>query len=429
MASIIRIKRSSSSSAPTTLGNGELAYSAGSGTQANGGERLYIGFGTEIAGGAPQFIIGGKYFTDLLDHVHGTLTASSALIVDSSSKVNNFKVDNIDLDANTISTTDLNGNLILAPNGTGLVSITKAATVAGTLAVTGDVSVNTNKFNVTAASGNTAIAGTLSVTGATTLTGATNIVGDFSVATSKFTVAATSGNTVVAGTLQAGATTLSSATITNNLTVSGTFNSDDITAANISVAGNATITGNLTVQGTTTTVNSTSVSISDVNLTLAKDATTSAQADGAGFTVAGANATIIYASASDDWTFNKNVNAPNLTVSGSITGNASSATKWQTARNLSLTGDATATLTSVDGTANVSAALTLATVNTNVGTYGSSTSVPTFTVNAKGLVTAASQTAIPIATASVNGLASFTSTDFTVAAGLVSINQVDGGTY
>ena len=541
MASIIRIKRSSSSTAPTTLGNGELAYSAGSGSQANGGERLYIGFGTETAGGAPQFVIGGKYFTDLLDHVHGTLTANSALIADSSSKLNNLKVDNLDLNDNTVSSTDTNGNIILDPNGTGLVSVTKAANIGGTLAVTGattlsstlgvtgattlsstlgvtgattlsstlavtgdvsvntnkfnvtaasgntaiagtlgvtgattlsstlavtgattlsstlgvtgattlsstlgvtgattlsstlavtgDVSVNTNKFNVTAASGNTAIAGTLSVAGATTLTGATNIVGDFSVATNKFTIAAASGNTVVAGTLQAGATTLSSATITNNLTVNGTFNSDDITAANISVAGNATITGNLTVQGTTTTVNSTAVSIADVNLTLAKDATNSAQADGAGFTVAGANATIVYASVTDDWTFNKNVNAPNLTVSGAITGNASSATKWQTARNLSLTGDATATLASVDGTANVSAALTLATVNTNVGTYGSSTSVPTFIVNAKGLITAASQTAIPIATTSVNGLASFTSTEFTVTSGLVSINQIDGGTY
>ena len=453
MASIIRIKRSSSSTAPTTLGNGELAYSAGSGSQANGGERLYIGFGTETAGGAPQFVIGGKYFTDLLDHVHGTLTANSALIADSNSKLNNLKVDNLDLNDNTVSSTDTNGNIILDPNGTGLVSVTKAANIGGTLgvtgattlsstlgvtgattlsstlAVTGDVSVNTNKFNVTAASGNTAIAGTLSVAGATTLTGATNIVGDFSVATNKFTIAAASGNTVVAGTLQAGATTLSSATITNNLTVNGTFNSDDITAANISVAGNATITGNLTVQGTTTTVNSTAVSIADVNLTLAKDATNSAQADGAGFTVAGANATIVYASVTDDWTFNKNVNAPNLTVSGAITGNASSATKWQTARNLSLTGDATATLASVDGTANVSAALTLATVNTNVGTYGSSTSVPTFTVNAKGLITAASQAAIPIATTSVNGLASFTSTEFTVTSGLVSINQIDGGTY
>ena len=71
-------------------------------------------------------------------------------------------------------------------------------------------------------------------------------------------------------------------------------------------------------------------------------------------------------------------------IVGSVTGNAGTATTWATARDLSLTGDATATLTGVDGSANVSAALTLATVNSNVGAF---TKV---TVNGKGLVTAAS---------------------------------------
>ena len=71
------------------------------------------------------------------------------------------------------------------------------------------------------------------------------------------------------------------------------------------------------------------------------------------------------------------------TITGSITGNAGTATTWATARDLSLTGDGTATLASVDGSANVSAALTLATVNSNIGAF---TKV---TVNAKGLVTAA----------------------------------------
>lgn len=42
-------------------------------------------------------------------------------------------------------------------------------TIPGTLAVTGNVAVNTNKFTVTAASGNTLVAGTLDVTGAATL--------------------------------------------------------------------------------------------------------------------------------------------------------------------------------------------------------------------------------------------------------------------
>jgi len=72
------------------------------------------------------------------------------------------------------------------------------------------------------------------------------------------------------------------------------------------------------------------------------------------------------------------------TIVGSISGNAGTATTWETARNLSLTGDGTATLSAVNGSANVSAAFTLATVNANVGTFTK------LTVNAKGLVTAAS---------------------------------------
>lgn len=79
------------------------------------------------------------------------------------------------------------------------------------------------------------------------------------------------------------------------------------------------------------------------------------------------------------------------TIVGDISGNAGTATTWQTARDLSLTGDGTATLASVNGSANVSAAFTLATVNSNVGTFLKTT------VNAKGLVTAAT-------TANINDL-------------------------
>ena len=220
----------------------------------------------------------------------------------------------------------------------------------------------------------------------------------------------------------------------NNVTVSGQLSSDDITAANISVAGNATITGNLTVQGTTTTVNSTTVAIGDKNITLAKDAANGGEADGAGLTILGPTtpATILYNSTNNSWDFNKQVYA---NVTGDLTGNASTATRWQTARNLTLSGDVTATLSGVDGSATVDAAVTLATVNSNVGTFGNSTSVPTLTVNAKGLVTAASSTAIPTATAAassgsaVKGLASFSTANFAVDSGFVTLAEIDGGSY
>ena len=118
--SVIKIKRSGSSGAPSALGQGELAYSYLAGTQANGGDRLYIGTGTETAGEAANIeVIGGKYFTEKLDHVPGTLTANSALIVDASSKIDVLNVDNITINGNEISSTDTNGNITLNPNGSG----------------------------------------------------------------------------------------------------------------------------------------------------------------------------------------------------------------------------------------------------------------------------------------------------------------------
>ena len=133
MAAIIRLKRSTTSGDPTTLGNGELAYSSLAGLQNNGGDRIFIGVGTETAGNAAaHHVIGGKYFTDMLDHVHGTVTADSALIVDSASKLDILNVDNVTLNGNTVSTTDTNGNLILNPNGTGKVSIASAYTIPRT---------------------------------------------------------------------------------------------------------------------------------------------------------------------------------------------------------------------------------------------------------------------------------------------------------
>lgn len=130
MASIIRIKRSTVAGNPSTLAAGELAYSALTDNGSNGGDRLYIGIGSETAGNAANhYVIGGKFFTDRLDHTAGTLTANSAIVVDGDSKIDILNVDNITLNGNTISTTDVNGNLILSPNGTGLVSIAGAYTL------------------------------------------------------------------------------------------------------------------------------------------------------------------------------------------------------------------------------------------------------------------------------------------------------------
>jgi len=59
----------------------------------------------------------------MLDHVTGTLTASSAVLVDSNSKIDNWLVDDISLNANIITTSTTDADLILAANGTGKVVI------------------------------------------------------------------------------------------------------------------------------------------------------------------------------------------------------------------------------------------------------------------------------------------------------------------
>src|SRR6056300_166707 len=96
MSTIIQIKRSSGTSAPATLKLGELAYTYGTGTQGNLGDRLFIGEGGVDGDGNANNItvIGGQYFTDQLDHVQGTLTASSALLVDSNKAIDEIFIGN-----------------------------------------------------------------------------------------------------------------------------------------------------------------------------------------------------------------------------------------------------------------------------------------------------------------------------------------------
>ena len=96
MATIIKIKRTTGSSAPSGLAQGELAYvydtSAASTGAGGNGLRLFIGDHTSTSNAAIE--IGGQYYKLLLDHAHGTLTASSALIVDSNKAIDELLIGN-----------------------------------------------------------------------------------------------------------------------------------------------------------------------------------------------------------------------------------------------------------------------------------------------------------------------------------------------
>jgi len=96
MATVIQIKRSPATSAPSTLKLGELAYTYGTGTQSNLGDRIFIGEGGVDSNGDANnvSVIGGQYFTDMLDHVHGTLTGNSALTADANLAIDTINVGN-----------------------------------------------------------------------------------------------------------------------------------------------------------------------------------------------------------------------------------------------------------------------------------------------------------------------------------------------
>ena len=104
----ILIRRSGDSGIPTGLRGGELAYSylpdPSTGGGGNGGDRLYFGVGSDQTELANRIdVIGGKYFTDLLNHTHGINTPNTALIVDSARAIDQL---NIDSNLTVLGTTD-----------------------------------------------------------------------------------------------------------------------------------------------------------------------------------------------------------------------------------------------------------------------------------------------------------------------------------
>ena len=78
---------------------------------------------------------------------------------------------------------------------------------------------------------------------------------------------------------------------------------------------------------------------------------------------------------------------------GALIGNASTATTWQTARLIGVSGDATGQV-SVNGSANANVPLTLSNSGVTAGTYGGATQIPTFAVDSKGRLTSAANVAI-----------------------------------
>jgi hypothetical protein len=336
VANLTRIKiltTGSTTTAPSNIKTGELAYSYVAGTQGNNGDRLYIGTGAESGNPAVAStvdIIGGKYFTSLLAHAHGTLTASSAIITDSNNKINQLNVDNLRLDANTLTSTNTNGDVIIDPNGTGktvlhnvyidgtsdslaefIYDTVGGAVTGGTgITVTNSDGADTSTVSITNtgvtagdygsatqiptftvnAQGQLTAAGVANVATALTVNGNSGS-GSVDLLTDNLTITGTaneivttaskSGTTVtVAVALPDDVTIGDALTVTGNASVGGTFSVDgnvtlgNATSDTVATTGNLTVGGNLTVNGTTTSVNSTTITLDDPVLVLADNSGT-----------------------------------------------------------------------------------------------------------------------------------------------------------
>jgi hypothetical protein len=97
--------------------------------------------------------------------------------------------------------------------------------------------------------------------------------------------------------------------------------------------------------------------------------------------------------------------------------NVATANALATGRTAALTGDASGTSAAWTGSGNLSIPLTLNTVNSNVGAFGSSAAVPVITVNAKGLITA-------VSTAALGSIATQSSASVAITGGAISATTI-----
>jgi hypothetical protein len=267
---IIKIKRTTGTTAPSSLNAGELAFSGGAGTQGNLGQRLFIG---DPANSNAVTVIGGNYFSNLLDHVHGTTTASSALIVNAAKSTSELRTPALYLGTSgndtlvTSTAAELNVLDGITTNVTELNYLD--GTALGTVVASKVIAVDSNKDigsfrNITLTgeldAGSLDVSGNIDVDGVsnldnTDIDGSLTVDGAVDINATTFDVDASDDVTIDTSDTTGG--------IKIGANVSGVPVVVGHTTSEVTVGDNLTVTGNLTVSGTTTTVNSSTVAIAD----------------------------------------------------------------------------------------------------------------------------------------------------------------------
>src|SRR6056300_37673 len=369
MAQTVKIKRSTTTAAPSALQNGELAYSSNS-------DKLYIGRPGGTTGDVDA--IGGKHYTDIIDGL--ATVATSGAYSDLSGTPTN--VSTFTNDAGYISSETSHADVVVDGDFTSS-GLMKRGASAGTYSIVTDNSAN---WNTAFGWGDHSTEGYLTAyTETDPVFSASEAASITSTDTSNWDTAYGWGNHASAGylTSETETDTLDSvtdrgATTTNSLTVGG-----------------LTVSGNLTVSGTTTTINTETINLADNIITLNSNET-GTPSQNAGIEVergTSTNRSLVWNEASDQWQF---------------------------------TNDGT-TFYKIPEPADYSV-YTDASIKTLVGAMVTGNTETNITVTYQ----AGDQTldfSVATATTSVKGVASFNSNDFSVSAGAVSISTIDGGTY
>ena len=347
-----------------TAGASTLASASVTGAAAVGGNLVVDG--TSQIKSAAQFdstvnVAGATALADTLD-VTGATTLTGSLTANGGA---------------TLAHAQING--IMAVGGAS--ALNGPVSAGDTLDVTGATTLDST-LDVT---GNTTLT-TLTVSGLATLQSSLDLTGDLTINGTKFSIAAATGNANVGGSLDA------------EDTVTAPEFSGELSGAAVSTSAAGLVNTGITTVTNTIEVKSDDGSVAgidlfdDVNNTYysrLKSATNAQLTDNVEVTMPTVSGNMLVG----DALISNNVNTSGIITAtefvGPLTGNADTVTALQTAREFSIIGDVDAPAVSFDATGNVVLNTTLDSTGVTAGDYGSSTQIPTFTVDEKGRLLAA----------------------------------------